>query len=52
MIGAVLPVVGRVTEVSTTEGSASGAPAWALGLLAFAILMVLLFTVTRLNRDR
>jgi len=51
MIGAAPVLAARLAEVAAHE-SESGPPAWVLGLTTLGILLVLLFTVTRFNRDR
>ncbi len=42
-------LVGAVHEVTAEH---EGLPAWVYGVAAFAVLMLLLFVVTRFNPDR
>ncbi len=52
MTGAALAAVGRIAHTVPGEADSIRAPAWVLGLLAFGILLGLLFVTTRFNRDR
>ena len=52
MIGVAAAAVGSLAEKSSGAADEIRAPAWALGLLAFGVLVTLLYITTRFNRDR
>ena len=52
MIGITLTAVGALAEKVPGSADEIEAPAWLFGLLAFGALVLLLFVVTRFNRDR